>query len=426
MKTLMIFIIISLIPASYLFAQPQIGYAEILIKNYTNHDVLMKLFPIGAVFSGFYTPEQSTFRKYSLKRSNLSADPFWPRSPSDSQMYIVGGVKTIGSNDYALVDFDDGLYYDDPENADRVVGGVSYGLWRFEFYYSESGPPHTDLIADCFIDYRDINHGQGATDIYFELVRRSGALADSLLFSWEGGYPVNILDSRINYKVILDWHKVGVTGDPITSGSPNRGLFKTLPTFFHDYPIDATDYGAVSHIDPEEIGMNLEIDSSGTKLTTGNNLVFSDCNLTIKDGKNFILESNANLVFESFSKFRTFNSSGRKTITMGSNSSIVMNPNSSLNLNNTIFQTTNGSITWKGIKLTDTNSDTINNCLFKNTDTCINLYNSGKCIARYTKVVTGSKFENGIVKLRNIFNALISNDTFNSTNNSHYLLYSQQ
>ncbi|MBS1518768.1 MAG: T9SS type A sorting domain-containing protein [Bacteroidetes bacterium] len=107
---------------------------------------------------------------------------------------------------------------------------------------------------------------------------------------------------------------------------------------------------------------------------------------------------------------------------MGENSYIDVKSGASINLNNTLFQTTNGSVKWKGIKLTDSYLDTISNCTFKNTDTCINLYNSDKCFARTKKIITGSKFEDGVVKLRNVFNAVISNDSFYTNNNSKYLL----
>jgi len=107
---------------------------------------------------------------------------------------------------------------------------------------------------------------------------------------------------------------------------------------------------------------------------------------------------------------------------MGENSYIDVKTGASINLNNTLFQTTNSSVKWKGIKLTDSYLDTISNCTFKNTDTCINLYNSDKCFARTKKIITGSKFENAVVKLSNVFNALISNDSFYTNNNSQYLL----
>ncbi len=125
----------------------------------------MKVFPVGAVFSGYgnYGGDSTYFRKYSLMRNNHYAEPFWPKNPVDSLKYIVGGKKTIQSNSYAVVDFDDGVYFDDIQRADKVIGGVSYGLWKFEFYYTpdaQTEEENIDLITDCYIDYMDINHGQ--------------------------------------------------------------------------------------------------------------------------------------------------------------------------------------------------------------------------------------------------------------------------
>lgn len=50
----------------------------------------MKVFPVGAVFSGYgnYGGDSTYFRKYSLMRNNHYAEPFWPKNPVDSLRYI--------------------------------------------------------------------------------------------------------------------------------------------------------------------------------------------------------------------------------------------------------------------------------------------------------------------------------------------------
>lgn len=95
---------------NYLYSQGgQINYAEILINNETYHEIFVKVFPVGAIFSGNYsstTFDTSFSKKYSLKYSNQNSEiePHWPIS-SDGEKYIAGGVKFICTNDYAVLDF---------------------------------------------------------------------------------------------------------------------------------------------------------------------------------------------------------------------------------------------------------------------------------------------------------------------------------
>ncbi|MEO6695056.1 MAG: T9SS type A sorting domain-containing protein [Ignavibacteria bacterium] len=413
LKIFYIFIFLLFLRDAFSQSDP-IQQAEILIRNSIDRPILVKVFPVGAVFSGHPAPSTSYGQKYSLVRCKPSNPVYWPLGPHGEQ-YIIGGVKLMEPNEFKVLDFDDGEYYNVVNGNNNVIGGVSYGLWKFEFYDSIVEPPYIHLIADCYIDYRDFNHGHSndlPVDIYFDLVRRSGASADSLLFKFKPGSYVNIFDSRIINKTIKSWHKVGVGSDIITPGSPDKGFFKTLPYFFSDYPIDATQYGAVAHINPSDIEMNLEIDSNGTKLISGKTLNFKNANLTVKDGKNFEFESNSKIIFNGVSRFRTFQSTGIKTITMGQNSGIELNTNASINLNNTKF--ISGS-SWNGIKLNDTYLDTIKNCEFYNAPTFIDLSNSNKCFARNKKIISGNTFNNGVVKLTNTFQSLINNNIFNHT-----------
>lgn len=84
--------------AGFSIAQ-QIDQAEILIKNSTNHAILVKVFPVGAIFSGWF-PDDSLNHKYSLKRSNQSELCHWPIFFGNEQ-FIVGGEKLILSNSFS-------------------------------------------------------------------------------------------------------------------------------------------------------------------------------------------------------------------------------------------------------------------------------------------------------------------------------------
>lgn len=173
-----------------------------------------------------------------------------------------------------------------------------------------------------------MNHGITIyfSDLYFDLVRRPNATNDSLLFFFSGGDSVNIKDDRILNKTIKSWHQVGKTvningqsvTDPFIPGSPNRGLFKSLLEF-STYPVYATEYGAIQHLNAGIIDLNLEIDHNVTTLDTlidnpTNIEVAKHAYLNIAYGKTFnlvtpsdgsvnlIIQDSAYLRLESYSK----------------------------------------------------------------------------------------------------------------------------
>ena len=278
-------------------SQPLIQFAETLFRNNTSHEIYIKLYPVSAVFSGFYSPPNENFRKYSFKRSNPNQEPFWQAGP-DGDKYITGGTKLIMPNDYAVIDFDDGLYYSINSTSDKVIGGISYGLWKFEIFNSENGIPGNDTLEYFYLDERDMNHGTDfgfSVDLYLTLLRRLGAPQDSLLINFVGGDTFNIYDSRIINKTIKSWHKVGVTNshgvDPIIPGSPNKGQFNSHPDFTV-YPVYSTEYGAIKHENAGSINLNLYIDhdiiTRDTLLESITNIrIESKTLLRLNDGKIF-------------------------------------------------------------------------------------------------------------------------------------------
>ena len=121
-KIFLLLIILSIYKENY--SQPLIEQAEFLFRNNTSHEIYLIVFPVGAIFSGFYIPPTENYRKYSLLRSNQSNPaPFW-----QNPQYITGGTKTISPNDYILIDFDDGLYYNLEDSSEKVLGGISHAV----------------------------------------------------------------------------------------------------------------------------------------------------------------------------------------------------------------------------------------------------------------------------------------------------------
>ncbi|MBK8982877.1 MAG: hypothetical protein IPM38_11285 [Ignavibacteria bacterium] len=215
-------------------SQNIIQKAEILITNKSLYDIIIYVSPIGAIFSGFNSTSSENYRKYSLIRSNPDRDPFWPIGP-DSIKYITGGSKIIVSNDYIVIDFDDGDYFDNNSNRDKVLGGISYGLWKFEIFNIINGIKDTILIEPFYLDERDINHGVTigfAVDLFMIFDDTENNTNVDLLFAFTGGGDtLSITDSLIDDRTIKAWHKVGLLNNPIIPGRPNRGLFNSFQLY---------------------------------------------------------------------------------------------------------------------------------------------------------------------------------------------------
>lgn len=333
----MIIISFSFFTNNLIYSQPEIGQAEVLIRNHSGSDsgkVTVKVSPVGLVFSGCYryiNTIDSLDHKYSLKKTYPDRTSHWPVYPLDSNLqFITGGIKTIRLNDYGLLDFDDGFYFNenDTDNA-RVFGGISYGLWKFEFWDFNG-----ELIEECFIDYRDFNistqEGYPSPDIILELVRRPNSTRDSLVFNFEssGGSVVNINDYRIIDKNIKIWHRVGtIIGgipDPVLNGGPNKGPFKTYvtDTTFLTYPIRCTEFGGFHHLNPTLCELNLLIDKNGTKIRNSDSLNFKNAYLEIKANRTFTLGNNSKLTFDGANSFLKLNQNSK--ILLGVNASIEL------------------------------------------------------------------------------------------------------
>ncbi|MGB3018566.1 MAG: hypothetical protein WBC65_12215, partial [Ignavibacteria bacterium] len=279
-----------------------IQQAEILFRNSTSHDIILEVSPASSIFSGFYNVNIEPFRKFVLRRSNPTQAPFWPLLKNDTA-FLVGGRKTIAPGDYTLIDFDDGMYYD-LDSVSKVLGGISYGLWRFEVYFTDISTNSIFLFEEFYLDESDINHGQeplSGVDIFFTVLRRTGALNDSILFIHSGaGDSVNLYDSRIVNKNIKAWHKIGLYSpiygqDPIKPGSPNKGDFKTYYTDL-TMPIYGTDFGGRKHENAGQLDMNLTVEHD---ISTRDSLIEFPTNVVITPGASLTLSANRTLEIRS-------------------------------------------------------------------------------------------------------------------------------
>ena len=349
--------------------------------NDTGFVLKVVVYPIGAIFNGE--------KKFTLQ------------SRLYSNRKIYGGSKIGMLNlDRFTLDHDAAA----GTGADSVIG---YGRYRVTFFRLNG--QNYDSVDYCDVDFSDADYPLlypaditlkyfSSTDIRF-------------IFFEAQEYAIG---SAGRYLKI--WDQYG----GVIHREQNKNGFKTS----YDsqvLPINARDSGATQHLSPNTFYVDLNVLNSSTSIIQNAELDFSNCGLNVKDGFNLSMGNNSKIVLINSSHFRTFQNSGVKTVFFGSNASIELN-GGSVNLNNTKFELANGASSWKGIKLTNTGLDTIKNCTFSGADTIIRIQNSDKCFARNKKIITGSRFNNGIVKLSNVFRALISNDTFSTINSSHYLL----
>jgi len=235
-------------------------------------------------------------------------------------------------NDYAVIDFDDGLYYSIDSTSDKVIGGISYGLWKFEIFNSENGIPDTDTLEYFYLDERDMNHGVisgfSQVDLFLTLLRRQNASDDSLVFNFVSGDTVNIYDYRIENKTIKSWHKVGIYSpiygqDPVTPGSPNKGLFNSHSDFTV-YPIYSTEYGGIKHENAGSINLNLYIDHD---IITRDTLLESITNIRIESKT--LLRLNDGKIFHMISP--SYPSGGYTNLIIGEDSAkLQLRPNSQI------------------------------------------------------------------------------------------------
>ncbi|MBK8553329.1 MAG: hypothetical protein IPL53_20615 [Ignavibacteria bacterium] len=257
-------------------SQNGIGNAELYIKNFSQNDIIVSLYPASAIFSGYTTTTPQFNYKYSFSRARRDGNPpQWPLF--QDSIYINGGVDGLLTNEYILFDFDDGAYY----SASNNVFGISFGLWRMDLY-----SPLTSDTQSYYLDYRDYNIGNYlypfAMDIYIYL---DGIAPDSVNVFFSGAQQiVPISDTRFHSRTIKIWDQVGridtATGQQLPPLIPNKGTFTSsneLSTYL-TYPMDATKFGATDFENSGDLGMNLIINHN---ISTRDTLLQSPTNILI-------------------------------------------------------------------------------------------------------------------------------------------------
>ena len=340
MKIFIHIIILMVTNLHSVFSTPScVDNAEIIIYNFYDNGVTVKVIPFGSIFSG-YDATNGLDHKYSLKPSDQCTNC------GTNWTHVVGGSRTMPlfpgwppnieyceSGGYALFDWDDGANYDG-NFPQFVAGAVSYGLWKVEFWYTPHDGPE-GLINSCWLDYRDWRAPTGCIGYSVNNDLALKVTNDNIYFQWgnwtdqepdPGWIPI---DNQYVPNRTIQWYRQVNTEQGQIYQCPNgitKGNFLTTNTdngYWLDWPIDARDIPNTNyeHINPEILDMNLSIvsnmqanirsdktmtidNNSKLKLLSGSTLHFnSNCTLLVKSGSNIcnyggIINGTPTIIFE--------------------------------------------------------------------------------------------------------------------------------
>jgi len=441
MKALMMilsFFVLVTLSTKGLYSQHTSGSELIIVcRTSENMNKRARVRPVGAVFSGDENPDVTPNGIYRLRSQ-------YPRFEVDS---IYGGISDTLSNGEIVY-----VNHDSFNGIGEYSMSVGYGKYLVEFGEFVEIPGINDEFVwvpingnpKCYVDFLDGNYPFACTsngytnDILIFLNYTNGIFYIS--FSFAGGNEKLLTYIPESDSTIKIWHQLGRTNlqgtpDPVyincitNERSPSIGKFVSdTQQVAGNFPIEAPSFIRIEgkkypfgHIYPNELkNVNMDI-VRDMQIEQNREFKLSHCTFSLLPSVEMLINENSQFKLLNYSSFKCSESTTLRSVKMANNSSIEVN-GGSVNLNNTKFELANGASSWKGITLNNTGLDTIKNCTFSGADTIIRIQNSDKCFARNKKIITGSRFNNGIVRLANVFRALISNDTFATNNSSHYLL----
>ncbi len=264
-----IFILLIALVASKNALSQFIDQGELMLVNNTGingYAITVDVYPVGAIFNGV--------DQYAFKAVN--AIPGY--SPNIWGIYH----KTL-SNDLNQEWFVNGNF-DGTQQYDGCKYSFGYGKYRMDFY---SG---TTKEFTCDIDFSDANFTGVSTANYYQQMRIDYYGASDVRFQYYGTGTSQV--SVVNNGAIKIWEQLGT---PNTAKVPNKGDFTDYSesaSLFHNYPLDATQSGFFKHLNPESVGMNLNITHYEVSLNSEHpDIIFRNCIFSLADGKTLNVEN---------------------------------------------------------------------------------------------------------------------------------------
>ena len=226
-------------------------------------------------------------------------------------------------------------------------------------------------------------------------------------------------------KLIKIWEQYGTPNPPVI---PNKGMFNdTTISAYQNFPIKATDFGAINHIRPSDVNMNLKLNYAGDNVKENDTLNFNDASLNINEDITFTVNTGAGINISGANG--KLDSKTGSTIIFPVDFKLNIFDLAGMNSSGTTFTTTGENIIWDGIRLENPGNVYIsNNCVFNNAKIAVSSVNSNNFVTN----ISGSTFNIPImqetdhygIKLINANNVLIDGNIFNLSEYNNSSLHS--
>ncbi|MDZ4710705.1 MAG: hypothetical protein SGI89_00105 [bacterium] len=328
-----------------------------------------------------------------------------------------GNTKILGYSD--ILNFNQNLSedqwttkvnFDATPERNFCETSLGYGKYRIDFY---EGPDQDNFtfVDYCIIDYSDANYGksifQGEQKIRIDF-RPLNEITFNFLSST---IPNNI---NLVGKNIRVWEQYG-SGFPAVA--PSKGMFNdTTLAQYHNFPIDAKQFGAIEHLTPGDFGLNMAVKYTGANIRQNQILNFNKSELTINDGIIFPVNQTSEINFTG--EGAKFTAKNNSQVIVPTGFLINLNDSANINLDGTKL-TTNSSVNqWRGIRLMNVgNNSYIQNSTIENADTAV--YMLDQLTRPFTfksntvNLTRSGQGYRSVLNFRNAYNFLISENEFN-------------
>ncbi|MCX6159578.1 MAG: T9SS type A sorting domain-containing protein [Ignavibacteriae bacterium] len=380
---------------SKLYSQ-NIQQGEFMVVNNTGtsggHNITVKIYPSGAVFSGYY--------EYTLKSYN-PIDPF-------NNQYIFG-KDVVLSNDQGANDYFKVANFDRTENINGCSFSLGYGKYKVEILVNNN------VVNWCYVDFSDANYCVNIpNENYYHRLVIDCDPNDVLYFKYldNSGNPTTRISA--GEQVVKVWEQLG-TGHG--SQTPNKGDFTDYandisPYPYHDFPIDAHSIsGNVGHETPEEVYLNLKVTNFNANLSTDKTLKFYNSVFTIASGKKYTVNgglTNSILISGQGAKFV---SGYLSSFNISQSFTLYIQDQASIEANGTEFNSSDPNDFYSGISLSQPGASFIRNCIFNDIGNPINSLGNGS----NTLMIDNNTFNDPkqcAIYMTKTINVLISNNHF--------------
>gem|GEM_PF-1674863 len=352
-------LVIILLISQLLYSQ-DIQQGEFMVVNNTGkngYQIKVDIYPVGAIFNGN--------DQYTLNAANQvgSYNKIW-----GVEQYPLTNNQTT-QNWYARINFDK------TSDIYECHFPLGYGRYRIDFYEG------ANKTFACDIDFSDANFTGISTSTYYQKLRIDYYASNDVKLQF---YGTNTSPYSItNGEKICVWEQKGTVNG---TQAQNKGIFTDYSLDgqqYHNYPVNAVNYGFFRHVTPEEVYLNLSLENFDAYSSIAE-LKFKGSVFSLNSGREFSMSGMYSTI--------TINGEGGKFIS-GENStlnlpldgSLVINEPASIESNGTKFTSLSSTEPWLGLQINNPQSSIINNCKFWNTAKPITVFGNN-CL------ITNNKF----------------------------------